>query len=499
MEQAQAGGARPLYQDIAERTQGDLYIGVVGPVRTGKSTFISGFIRQMVLPYMAPGPRRERLEDEAPQSGSGKLIMTTQPKFIPGEGAAEVTLAPHATARVRLVDSVGYLVPGAQGAQEGEAARMVSTPWAEQDLPFEEAAALGTRKVMTDHATVGVVVTCDGTVADLPRSSYVQAEEQVVKKLKELQKPFAVVLNSARPQSSEAQALRDSLAQKYDMPVSLLNVKEMGQEDIQALLSSLLMEFPLREVRFSLPDWVGALEESHWLPQQALETIRRLGGEMKRVRDKEGVAAAFADAAAWQPPREQSVDLGAGTVEFSLPAREGLFNQVLSEQCGEEIAGDAQLLSLMKELTQAKREYDRVAGVLKAVQQTGYGLVTPNLDEIQLQPPELMRQGARYGVRLRASAPTLHLIRSDIETEITPVLGAQEQSEQFVETLAEEYRQDPSRLWETNFFGKSLRELIQEGLAGKLNQMPADAQEKVQSALTRMLNEGEGGMICILL
>lgn len=499
MEQELSRGARPLYRDIAERTQGDMYIGVVGPVRTGKSTFITHFMEQMVLPFMAPGPRRDRLTDELPQSGSGRTIMTTQPKFLPGEGAAEVTLEPRMPVRVRMVDSAGYLIPGALGTQEGEAARMVSTPWADQDMPFAEAAALGTKKVIEDHATIGVVVTTDGTIADLPRSNYVSAEEQVIRQLKELGKPFVVVLNSARPESEDAKALRGSLESKYDVPVNLLNVKELRAEDAQSLLSSLLLEFPIREVRLSLPAWISALEEEHWLPQHALEQARALGKQLHKMRDKSTVAAAFADSPYLQPPQETQVALGEGAVRFQAAAQEGLFSQVLSEQCGETITGDAQLLSLMKELVGAKREYDRVAGALKAVQQTGYGLVTPAMEEIRLQQPELMRQGNRYGVRLRATAPTLHLIRSDIETEITPVLGSQEQSQDFVATLAQEYEQAPDKLWETNFFGKSLKELVQEGLQGKLHQMPPDAQEKVQAALTRILNEGDGGLICILL
>ena len=499
MEQQTGAGARPLYSDIAERTQGDLYIGVVGPVRTGKSTFIAGFMEQMVLPLMADGPKRTRLTDEMPQSGSGRTVMTTQPKFIPGEGAAEIRLDDRVTARVRMVDSVGYLIPGALGTQEGDAARMVSTPWSDQDMPFEEAAALGTKKVITDHATVGVVVTTDGTVADLPRTSYTAAEEQVIRQLKGLNKPFAVVLNSARPDSADAKNLREALEAKYDVPVTLLNVKEMQYGDIQRLLNGLLMEFPLREVLFRVPGWIGALDETHWLPAHALETIRALGGEMKKMRDMGAAEAAFADSEYLLSPRDEQVSLGEGAVRFDVPAREGLFNQILSEQCGETITGDAHLLSLMKELVAAKREYDRVAGALKAVQQTGYGLVTPAMSEIHLQEPELMRQGSRYGVRLKASAPTLHLIRSDIETEIAPVLGTQEQSEAFVDTLTEQYQKDPQSLWDTNFFGKSLKDLIQEGVSGKLSRLPVDTQEKVQSALTKMLNEGEGGMITILL
>ena len=499
MEQDAAMTVGPVYRDIAERTGGEMYIGVVGPVRTGKSTLIAGLMEQMVLPFMEKGAKRERLTDELPQSGSGRTVTTTQPAFIPGEGAARIDLGDGLSARVRLVDSVGYLIPGALGTQEGDAARMVSTPWSDEDMPFEEAAALGTRKVMEDHATVGVVVTCDGTVADLPRSAYVQAEETVIRQLKALKKPFAVVLNSARADSAECQALRDGLENKYGVSVMAMNLKDMQPEDIQGLLSGLLTEFPLREVRFSVPSWMGALEESHWLNAQAIETVRALGEKMRLMRDRDKAAAAFADSAYFLPPRMEKTDLGEGTVAFELPVRDGLFNRVLSEQCGEEITGDAQLLSMLKELVSAKRAYDVVAGALKEVQQTGYGLVTPAMSEVKLQEPELMRQGSRWGVRLRASAPTLHLIRSDIETEIAPVLGTQEQSEEFVRTLTDAYRQDPQSLWDTNFFGKSLKDLIREGVTGKLSRMPADTQEKVQSALTRMLNEGEGGMICILL
>lgn len=499
MEQSTVGAARPLYRDMLERTQGELYIGVVGPVRTGKSTLIARFMEQMVLPYVAPGPRKDRLTDELPQSGSGRMIMTCQPCFIPGEGAAEIELADGLRAKVRMVDSVGYLVPGAQGAEEGDEARMVSTPWAEEDMPFADAAALGTRKVMEDHATVGLVVTCDGTVADLPRSAYTQAEEMAIRQLKQTGKPFSVVLNSARPNDSETEALRRALEKKYDVPVSLLNVKEMTESDLQSLLSALLMAFPLREVRFSLPDWVSALSQDHWLPAAAVNAVKKLSGVMKQMRDKTLTAAAFQGSDQLELPTGEQVDLGSGTLRYTLPVKEGLFSRILSEQCGETITGDAHLLSLMTELVQAKRSYDRIAGALKAVEQTGYGLVTPDMDDVSLQRPELMRQGNRYGIRLRANAPTLHLIRSDIETEVAPILGTQEQSEAFIDTLNQQYENDRQALWDTNFFGKSLQMLVQEGLNGKLHRMPADAQEKVQTALTRMLNEGEGGMICILL
>ena len=499
MEQNMQGTVKPLYRNMLERTAGELYIGVIGPVRTGKSTLIARFMEQLVLPYMASGPRKDRIIDEMPQSASGRMVMTCQPSFIPGEGAAEVDVGDQLKARVRMVDSVGYLVPGATGTQEEDAVRMVSTPWSEEDMPFEEAAALGTQKVMEDHANVGLVVTCDGTICDLPRSAYVQAEETAVRQMKATGKPFALVLNSTRPQDNETEALRRALEKKYDIPVSLLNVKEMTEQDLQALLSSVLTAFPLREVRFSLPDWVGALQSDHWLPKTAVDAVRKLGAVMKTVRDKNLVAAAFAPSEQLELPVNEQVDLGQGSVRYTLPVKDGLFSRILSEQCGETITGDAHLLSLMTELVQAKRAYDRIAGALRAVEHTGYGLVTPAMTEIDLQKPELMRQGNRYGVRLRAQAPTLHLIRSDIETEIAPILGTQEQSEQFIATLTQQYENDRSALWNTNFFGKSLQSLIQDGLNAKLNRMPSDTQEKIQTALTRMLNEGEGGMICILL
>ena len=499
MDQTSMGEKKPLYRDILERTQGELYIGVVGPVRTGKSTLIARFMEQMVLPYVAPGARKDRLTDEMPQSGSGRMIMTCQPCFIPGEGAAEIELQDQLKARVRMVDSVGYPIPGAQGAEDGEEARMVSTPWADGDIPFAEAAVLGTRKVMEDHATVGLVVTCDGTISDLPRSAYTQAEETAIRQMKATGKPFSVVLNSARAQDPDTEALRRALEKKYDVPVALLNVKEMTEQDMQSLLAGLLSAFPVREVRFSLPDWVSALPVDHWLPTAAIEAVKKLSGMLKSVRDKAMTAAVFQGSEQLDLPTNEQVDLGSGTLRYTLPVKEGLFSRILSEQCGETITGDAHLLSLMTELVQAKRAYDRIAGAMKAVQQTGYGLVTPAMTEVNLQKPELMRQGSRFGIRLRASAPTLHLIRSDIETEVAPILGTQEQSEQFIETLNQQYETDREALWNTNFFGKSLQTLVQDGLAGKLHRMPAEAQEKVQTALTRMLNEGEGGMICILL
>lgn len=487
-----------LYRDIAERTDGDVYIGVVGPVRTGKSTFISRFMEQLVLPKVPAGPRRDRLADELPQSGSGRTIMTTQPKFVPGE-AVQVMLQEQTPVRIRLVDSVGYVVKGALGTAENDAARMVHTPWSDQDIPFDQAAEIGTRKVMTDHATIGMVVTTDGSITELNRSAYVEAEERVIGELKALGKPFVILLNSASPRQAETLALRDSLEEKYAVPVMLLNVKEMDVEDIQHVLESVLMEFPLREAHLSVPTWLGALDNDHWLVQHVLSAVRASGHAERRMRETDVFEEAFAASSYADEVRMEQSYPGEGRMDFTLPLKEGLFNRVLGEECGTEIRGDAHLLSLMKELVAAKAEYDHVAEALHAVRETGYGLVTPSMSEMTLQEPEIVRQGGRFGVKLKAHAPSLHLIRVDIETEVTPVVGTEKQSEELVRYLMEEFENDPQKIWSTNFFGKSLSDMVREGLSNKLMRMPQDAQEKVQETLTKIINEGEGGMICILL
>ena len=499
MAETAARATLPLYRDIAERTQGEIYIGVVGPVRAGKSTFITGFMNELVLPMIPAGPRRERIVDELPQSASGRTVMTTQPRFVPSDSAATVQLPDHGTARVRLVDSVGYLIRGAQGTQEGEAARMVVTPWSDKELPFEEAAELGTRRVMADHATMGIVVTTDGTVTDLPRASYAPAEEQVIRELKALGKPFAVVLNSAAPGSAEAQQLRAALSEQYDVPVTLLSAKELTAQDAQEVLQDVLSSFPLRELRFQVPEWAAALEDGHWLTRHIVERVRASGEAVRRMCDAKKAEAAFADSEYAQPPQLQQISYGEGSARFALPLREGLFNRVLSEQCGADIESDGHLLRLMKELVAAKKEYDRIADALREANETGYGLVTPTIADVELYEPEVSRQGGRYAIRMRAKAPAMHLIRSDIETEVSPVLGTQEQTDDFAATLRQAWEQDESQLLQTNFFGRSLESLIREGLAAKLTRMPPEAQEKVRTALTRILNEGDGGVLCILL
>ena len=487
-----------LYRDIAERTEGDVYIGVVGPVRTGKSTFISRFMEQLVLPKLADSPKKARISDELPQSGSGRTIMTTQPKFVPGE-AVTVSLGENTPVRVRLVDSVGYLVRGALGVSDEDGTRMVHTPWFEHDIPFDQAAEIGTRKVIADHATIGLVVTTDGSIADLPRSVYVDAEERVISELKALGKPFVIVLNSASPRNADTLTLRDALEDRYAVPVMLLNVKEMQVDDIQRVLESVLMEFPLREAHLSVPAWLAALDTDHWLVQHVLAGVRQSGERNRVMRETDVFDTAFVASEYAEPVRIEEIHPGEGRMDFSLPIKEGLFNRVLGEECGTEIRGDAHLLSLMKELVSAKAEYDRVADALASVRATGYGLVAPAMSELRLEEPEIVRQGSQFGVKLKANAPSLHLIRVDIETEVTPVVGTEEQSADLVRQLTDEFATDPQKVWETSFFGRSLDAMVREGLSNKLLRMPQDAQEKVQQTLTKIINEGDGGMICILL
>lgn len=487
-----------LYRDIAERTDGDVYIGVVGPVRTGKSTFISRFMEQLVLPKLADSPKKARIADELPQSGSGRTIMTTQPKFVPGE-AVTVSLGENTPVRVRLVDSVGYLVRGALGVSDEDGTRMVHTPWFDHDIPFDQAAEIGTRKVIADHATIGMVVTTDGSIADLPRSAYVDAEERVISELKALGKPFVVVLNSATPRSAETLTLRDSLEDRYAVPVMLLNVKEMQTADIQRVLESVLLEFPLREARLAVPAWLAALDADHWLVQHVLERVRQSGMQSRVMREDDVFDAAFAQSEYAGAVQKESIEPGQGSMAFSLPLREGLFNRVLGEECGTEIRGDAHLLSLMKELVSAKTEYDRIAEALSVVRATGYGVVPPSMDEVVLEEPEVVRQGGQYGVKLKAAAPSLHLIRVDVETSVSPVVGSEEQAEVFAKQLQSDFDSDPQKAWDTSFFGRSLDSMVREGMNSKVLQMPQEAQEKVQQTLSKMVNEGDGGMICILL
>ena len=490
--------AYDLYRDISERTQGDVYIGIVGPVRTGKSTFITKFMEKLVIPGIENAHIRARAQDELPQSGSGRTIMTTQPAFVPND-AVEVTLPSENRVRLRLIDSVGYLVDGALGTQEGEALRMVRTPWVDGEIPFERAAEIGTQKVIGEHSTIGLVITTDGSVTDLPRSSYVPAEARVIEELKALQKPFAVILNTENPANAKAQALRRTLENDYGVPVVALNVAQIEEEDIRNVLEKVLGQFPVVSMSIQTPEWLGALDSDHWLIDSLMSSLVDAAPQNLRIEDVQRFAQSVGENPYLDNVTEKAVEHGSGTAYLQINLREGLFNQILAEQCGTEIKSDAHLLSLLRELVTAKREYDHVAQALQAVRETGYGLVPPLLEEMTLQEPEIMKQGGRFGVRLRASAPSLHMIRVDIQTEVSPVVGTEQQSEEMIRYLMEGFEQDPQKLWGSNLFGKPLSDLVREGLANKLMHMPADTQLKVQQALEKIINEGTGGMVCILL
>lgn len=486
-----------LYRDIAQRTQGDIYVGVVGPCRTGKSTFIKKFIDLMVLPVVENPYKRDRINDELPQSGAGRAIMTTQPNFVPNE-AVEIDLKEGGSVRVRLVDCVGYLVDGATGQMDEAGPRMVRTPWYDYDIPFAEAAEIGTKRVITEHSTIGIVVTTDGSITDIPRTSYVKSEERVIQELQELGKPFVVVLNSKTPNDPDALALKEAMEQKYGVPVLLIDVANMQLSQMQQLFSDILMQFPIKEVRVEMPEWVLALSDDHWLLQSVCDHLRDATQDLIRLRDYAMLEEGLRVCEFLQKPRVDEVRMGEGVVELIAEPKKELFYQILGDECGYPIESDYHLVSIIKELVEAKKEYDRVKEALASVREQGYGVVQPSMDELKLEEPEIVRQGGRYGVRLKASAPSLHLMRVDIETEVSPIVGSEKQSEELLQYLLREFEGDPTAIWQTNIFGKSLHELVKEGLNNKLTRMPEEAQAKMQMTLQRIINEGRNNLICIL-
>ncbi len=487
-----------IYNDIAERTQGDIYIGVVGPVRTGKSTFIKRFMDLIVLPNIENEHIRNRAVDELPQSGSGRTIMTTEPKFIPNE-AVGIKLSDNASFNVRMIDCVGYCVNGAQGHTEDGQPRMVTTPWFEEDIPFDKAAEIGTEKVIREHSTIGLVITTDGTICDIPRYEYVAAEERVIAELSEINKPFIILLNSSMPESESAQALKCELEAKYAVPVFLCSCADMRIDDINTIIRNVLFEFPLKELGINLPGWIDALPQEHYLKESIYKTVRSAISHVHKISHINSVAPLLAENEYLATAYVNDISLGKGTALICAEAIDGLFYNVLGETTGLEISNDEELVSMLQSLSEAKREYDKIANALAQVRQTGYGIVSPGIEELSLREPEIIRQGGRYGVRLRAGAPSIHLIRADIETEVNPIVGSEKQSEELVHYLLSEFESDPAKIWESNIFGKSLHELVNEGLQTKLSKMPDDARGKLQETLQRIINEGSGGLICIIL
>ncbi|MBM7854629.1 stage IV sporulation protein A [Desulfohalotomaculum tongense] len=487
-----------LFRDIAERTGGDIYLGVVGGVRTGKSTFIKRFMDLTVIPNIKNVHDRERAKDELPQSGAGRTIMTTEPKFVPNE-AVEIVISPSLQVKMRLVDCVGYRVEGALGYEEEDGPRMVTTPWFEDPIPFQEAAEIGTRKVISEHSTIGVLVTTDGSITDIPRENYIEAEERVVEELKELGKPFVILMNSIRPTSPEVEAMAMELQEKYDVPVLPVNAAELSQEDILYILEQILFEFPVNEVSISLPPWVEELDSKHWLRDNFEEAVKTTVHHVRRLRDIETAVEALAGYDFVEQVNLKSMDMGTGSASIEMLAKRDLFYKVLTEECGHEIKGDEDIFRLMREFAVAKNEWDKVAEAFAEVKETGYGVVTPRLDEMNLEEPELIRQGSRFGVKLKASAPSLHIIRADITTEITPIIGTEKQCEELVRYMLDEFDEDPKKIWSSEIFGKSLHDLVREGVQNKIHRMPENAQAKLQETLQRIVNDGSGGLICIII
>ncbi|MCY0875642.1 MAG: stage IV sporulation protein A [Firmicutes bacterium] len=487
-----------VFKDIAERTGGDIYLGVVGPVRTGKSTFIKKFMELIVLPHMHDEADRVRTLDELPQSAAGRTIMTTEPKFVPNT-AARITVAEGLTVDCRLVDCVGYSVYGARGYEDENGPRMVSTPWYDDPIPFQEAAEIGTRKVIADHSTIGLVVTTDGSVAEIPRENYLEAEERVVTELKELGKPFVMVINSVHPYSPETQGLRAALIDKYDVPVVALSAATMGTEDVMVVLKEALFEFPVHEVNVNLPSWVMVLDPEHWLRRSYEQSVRDTIKDIRRLRDVDRVIGHFSQYEFISRAALASVDMGQGVADIELAAPDELYDQVLTEVVGVEIRGKDHLLKLMKDFTFAKREYDKVAEAMRMVKLTGYGIAPPVLEEMTLDEPELIRQGSRFGVRLKATAPSIHMIRVDVESEFAPIVGTERQSEELVKYLMQDFEENPLKIWDSDIFGKSLAAIVREGISGKLSMMPENAQYKLKETLQRIINEGSGGLIAIIL
>jgi len=487
-----------LFSDLVERTGGDIYLGVVGPVRTGKSTFIRKFMESFVLPKIEDPQDQERARDELPQGSVGKTIMTTEPKFVPDE-AVEITVGENMHMRIRLVDCVGYAVKGASGYEDEEGPRMVSTPWFDYDIPFQEAAEIGTRKVIADHSTIGIVVTTDGTVTEIPRDNYLDAEQRVIEELKELGKPFVVVLNTVDPNSEEARALQDELSLEYNVPVMAINCLNIKQLDLDLIMEEALYEFPVREVKVNTPEWVQVLDKGHWLKEKFDQCIDDNVSEIYKVREVNGLLDSFKTYDFIETAVLKQINLGTGEAEIQLEAASGLFEHILAELCGEEIKSDADIMRVIKDNSVAKREYDKLAEALYQVKEAGYGIVPPALEEMTLDEPEIIRQGGRFGVRMRASAPSLHIIRVDVMSEFTPVVGSEKQSEDLVNYLMGEFEENPEKLWESQIFGKSLHELVQDGITGKLGNMPPNAQEKLKDTLEKIVNEGSGGLIAIIL
>ncbi len=487
-----------IYEDISMRTNGNIYIGVVGPVRSGKSTLIKKVMETVVIPKISGDYRKERAIDELPQSSAGRTIMTTEPKFIPEEAVA-VTLDDSCTLNMRMIDCVGYILPSSLGYIENHMPRMVQTPWFPEEIPFNMAAEIGTQKVINEHSTIGLVVTTDGSISDIPREEYAEAEQRVINELTSLGKPFVLLVNCVNPNSSEAIALRDSLALEYGVPVMTVNCLELTEDTIKEILAAVLYQFPINQLEFQLPAWLSSLPQDHWLRCEVLDYIRESTKNIHNTGDIDKVASSMDNCEHIHRCVVNDMSLGDGCGNISLELTPNLFYNIMGETTGIQIAHEGELMELLIELSQMKKEYDKFKGALQEVEATGYGIVMPSIEELSLEEPEIVKQGGKFGVRLKASAPSIHLMKASIDTEIAPIVGSEKQSEDLVHYLLKEFEENPKKIWESNIFGKSLHNLVNEGLHNKLYRMPPDARMKLQETIERIINDGCSGLICIIL
>ncbi|MCT4687416.1 stage IV sporulation protein A [Vallitalea sp.] len=491
-------GEYDIYKDIRARTNGEIYMGVVGPVRTGKSTFIKRFMDLLVLPNIENVHSKERTLDELPQSAAGKTIMTTEPKFIPQE-AARVTLSEDVEFDVRMIDCVGYMVEGATGHLENDEERKVKTPWFNYDIPFTQAAEIGTKKVINDHSTIGIVVTADGSFGEIPRENYIEAEERTINELKKLSKPYVVILNSLRPYSDDTVLTATELEDKYNVPVLPVNCDQLKKEDVIKILESVLLEFPLSVVNFNVPKWIEMLDNDHWLKSSLIDSVKDIMDSVDAIRDLKKEDTLIVENEHITKVKLDKIDLSTGCANIDINFNDDYYYDILSDLMGTEIKGEYQFMSLIKKLGRVKEEYDKVSAALNEVKAKGYGIVTPMVDELSLQEPEIVKQGNKYGVKLKASAPTIHMIKCDIQTEVSPIVGTEKQSEELLNYLTSEFESDPTKIWDTNVFGKSLHDLVNDGLQNKIYRMPEDARDKLQETLQKIVNDANGGLICIII
>ena len=489
---------RNIYKDISQRTNGDIYIGVVGPVRTGKSTFIKKFMDTLVIPNIIEESQKERAIDELPQSAGGKTIMTTEPKFIP-EDAAQVNIGGNAKFNSRMIDCVGYIVPSSLGYIEDDHPRMVKTPWFEEDIPFNMAAEIGTKKVITDHSTIGLVITTDGSISDIERDEYQEAEERVISELKEINKPFIVLLNSTNPYSDETKKLASKLSEKYSTPVIPVNCTTLNEDEIKRILAELLFEFPVKEIKIDMPGWLNSLEKSNWLRSSVYTCINNSAKDISKINEIQHLIECLKNCEYVTHSEISSIDLGKGTARITITLDPSLFFKIMGEKTGIEIKDECDLMDSMMDLARLKEKYEKIATAYDEVNDSGYGIVMPSMEELHLDEPEIIKQNGKYGIRLRASAPSVHMLKTNITTEVTPIVGSEQQSEELVMYLLKEFEESPSKIWESNIFGKSLHELVNEGLHNKLYRMPSDARDKIKETIERIINEGCNGLICIMI